>query len=107
MLRPEHMFYPEMPTDQAQYWSSKLKRQPAIVQFQPIRNAAYLYVESTYIHGGKDMAVPIQLQKWMVARCKALGVNIDQEVLDHSGRSFAVHPVLTLTTRPYAVLVLL
>ena len=67
MMDPDHHFYNDLPKQQQDHWISILKPNPAITQLTPISYTAYMRHPVTYLFCENDQAVPLQVQKTMVA----------------------------------------
>ncbi|MCJ1319209.1 hypothetical protein MMC15_004544 [Xylographa vitiligo] len=68
MMEPERRFYNDLPQQQQQRWVSELKPHPVVTQLTPISYAAYMHYPVTYLYCENDQALPLKVQKMMVAR---------------------------------------
>ena len=71
MESPAQRFYNDLPEREAKKWVSELRPQLAEAQLSPLTNAAYRFIPSTYLFCENDQALPIFLQKKMVAESGA------------------------------------
>ncbi|MCJ1394755.1 hypothetical protein MMC18_007635 [Xylographa bjoerkii] len=67
MLESARRFYNDLPKPQQNRWVAELRPHPAIAQLTPISYAAYMHPPVTYLYCEKDEALPLEVQKMMVA----------------------------------------
>ncbi|KUJ08693.1 alpha/beta-hydrolase [Mollisia scopiformis] len=67
MLEPARRLYNDLPTAEQEHWVSLLRPHPEIASLTPLTNVGYKYVPSTYLFCENDQALPLEVQKSMVA----------------------------------------
>ena len=67
MDEPERRFYNDLSPQAQDHWVSELRRHPYIAKMTPVTYVAYRYHPVTYLYCEDDEAIPLELQKMMVA----------------------------------------
>lgn len=67
MEEPERHFYNDLSQREKDHWVSELRRHSAIALMTPLTYVAYRYHPVTYLYCENDEAIPLELQKKMVA----------------------------------------
>jgi hypothetical protein len=89
---PEFRFYHDLPEPDQKRYASMLRNIPTTQQRTPITQAAYMYHPVSYLFCENDQALPIEVQKGMVGKVRALGVNVETETCGSSHSPFLSMP---------------
>lgn len=89
---PGYRFYHDVAEDEAQKWVNALVPHAAATTMAPATAAACISTPSTYILCAQDNAIPLALQKKMVARAREDGSNMESVLLNTSHSPWMVEP---------------
>lgn len=92
MLEPERRFYNDLSKQEQDHWISELKPHPSIAQLTPITYTAYSYHPSWYLYCENDQALPVEVQKMMVAGVSNAGVDFKTETCTAGHSPFLSQP---------------
>ncbi|MCJ1248841.1 hypothetical protein MMC30_006062 [Trapelia coarctata] len=67
MLEPERRFYNDLSKQEQDRWTSELRPHPAVAQLTPLTYVAYRHHPVYYLYCENDEALPVELQKMVVA----------------------------------------
>lgn len=93
MADPGHRFYNDLSQEEKDHWVSELRPSPAIAQLTPLTYTAYTHYPVTYLLCEKDEALPIDLQKMMVA---GTGIDFQTETCTSGHSPFLSQPETVL-----------
>jgi hypothetical protein len=79
MENPEHRFYSDLAAEEQKKWVGMLVPNALHTQTTPVDYAAYFYHPVTYLFCEGDKALPVGMQKHMVEKVRALGVEVKEE----------------------------
>ena len=90
---PEFRFYHDLEKEAQQHWVSELRACPTASHFAPVTYEAYKYHPVTYLFCEQDQAVPLVIQKQMVAES---GIEFRIESCTASHSPFLSQPTVVL-----------
>jgi len=93
---PEQMFYHDLSTEQAAYWSSKLAPHSYATKFVGVPSAAWRTIPSSYLICEDDRAIPVFVQEAMVKACQDGGAQMQVERIFCSHSPFLSKPEATM-----------
>lgn len=67
MKETHRRFYNDLSKQDQDHWVSELRRQPAVAQRTPLTYTAYKHHPVVYLYCENDEALPLEVQKTMVA----------------------------------------
>ncbi|HEY1822118.1 MAG TPA: alpha/beta hydrolase [Trebonia sp.] len=74
---PEHLFYNDLPDDEARAAAARLKPQPMKAFSVPVTEVAWRTVPSTYIVTQRDTIFPLEAEEWLAGRAGSKVVRMD------------------------------
>jgi pimeloyl-ACP methyl ester carboxylesterase len=90
--KAEEIFYHDLPKEEAEYWTSKLKPHSYATKFVGAESAAWRTIPSTYIITEDDRAIPVLVQEAMVKACRDEGAEMETERIFSSHSPFLSKP---------------
>jgi hypothetical protein len=90
LVKPEDRFYHD--TKDPKHWASMLVTHPTSAQWDPVNHEAWREIPVTYLVSEKDEALPAAVQRMMIGRLEAEGIEVTQESCDASHSPFLSMP---------------
>jgi hypothetical protein len=96
MSDPGHRCYNDLPEDQRNHWVSLLRPNPAVAHSSPLTYVAYKHYPVAYLYCENDQAIPVQFQRSMVKKVRAMGVMVREYNCDSGHSPYLSQPVTVL-----------
>ncbi|MCJ1476099.1 hypothetical protein MMC13_004764 [Lambiella insularis] len=93
MVEPGRRFYSDLPQHEKDHWVSELRPRPSVAQLAPLTYEAYRYHPTMYLYCTADKALPVEVQRMMVA---GAGVDFRTETCSAGHSPFLSQPETVL-----------
>jgi predicted esterase len=76
---PGNHFYSDLPAVDQKKWVDQLVKHPALASQTQVTHLAYPYYPITYVYCEDDQMIPFEVQKLLVEKRKAEGVEVTEK----------------------------